>query len=264
MNRRDERLAAVTPWVVGALALVAASLLTLWFLRGEDSKAATPGPSWVVCVDSTESTDTVPVGSDRTVRESYLSGLQELLKQAAASHGSFHVSGCGSNATGTVDWKAHTTFWVNDANDELDEGVEDVVLAGRIKSMEKNIGEIVKTESAGPGTPLGEMLSVMAGQCESTGRPCKAYLFTDGEWADSRLKVSDGVTPEEQGDYVAAFESDLSGFKGAQVYFIGVDYGAEMDLKARTGAKEVAKAMVEGAGGTVARWNVTQSLPSIS
>jgi hypothetical protein len=209
---------------------------------GGDSSAA---PATLVCVDSTHSTS--------KVRASYLPDLKSLASRAASEAGPFYVASCGSNATGTVRWPIHQQF----ARDSFLSGELAAEQAeSEAKRATPQLERLVEVTSSKPGTPLGEMLSVAAGQCEAANRKCKVYIFTDGEWADGLLRVRGGVDTKERERYLHEYVPRLGGLAGASVWFVGVGYGTQMGALRLGEAEEVARLLVEEAGGRFEGWSV--------
>lgn len=234
--------------VVSGLAIVAAVLFFAWL--AEDSRPSDPAPV-VVCIDSTVSTD--------EVRGSYLPDLEVLARQVAARQGRFYAAACGANATGSVNWPVHRHFVTKGKYNEArtDEQVANQV-KGVVEGSEKTEGleDLITTSSTLDGTPLGEMLAVAARQCAHIGLDCTIYLFTDGEWADNLLRVRDGVSAAEEARYLDEYVPRLEGLAGTEVNFVGVGYGTSLGEVHLGEARDVAAALVEGAGGEVGDWTV--------
>jgi hypothetical protein len=104
------------------------------------------------------------------------------------------------------------------------------------------------------GTPIGEMLAVTARQCEQAGGDCAIYIFTDGEWADKLLRVSDGISKEEREDYLDVYVDRLSGLSGSTVNFVGVGLGTRMGEVHLDEAHQIVSELVEKSGGTMGFW----------
>lgn len=234
--------------VVSGLAIIAAVLFLAWL--AEDSRPNDPAPV-VVCIDSTVSTD--------EVRGSYLPDLEVLARRVAGRQGRFYAAACGANATGSVNWPVHKHFVTkgNYSGARIDEQIDNQV-NGVVEGSEKSEGleDLIATSSTLDGTPLGEMLGVAARQCAHIGLDCTIYLFTDGEWADKLLRVRDGVSADEEEAYVDAYVPRLEGLAGTEVNFIGVGYGTNVGEVHLGEARDVAAALVEGAGGEMGDWTV--------
>jgi len=229
----------------GVVAVLALVVVLLGF--GEHSETSSAEPV-VICIDSTVSTN--------GVRASYLPDLAAVARRAAVHQARFYAAACGANATGTVDWPVRKKFsgsYTGDlAREQADHQAEEV-----IKGDEKHEGleDLTRTSSKMKGTPLGEMLAVLARQCGQAGGECTIYLFTDGEWADKLVKVSDGVTEVEKGRYIETYARRLGTLAGSQVNFIGVGHGTKMGEVHLAEAKALAAALIQAAGGEMGSWS---------
>lgn len=204
--------------------------------------------TFVACVDSTHSTV--------EVRPHYRPELLTIAEKAAEAQGNLYVDACGSNATGTVDWTVTKEF-------QTEQDLSGVVLrqwaTSQAKDLEGDLNDVLTKTSPDPGTPLGEILGVIARKCEADPGPCEAYVLTDASWWDKRLKVYNGVTPKEKQDYVAAYGPLVKGLDGASVSFVGVGLGTDLGEEGLNEAREVAEALVEAGGGKVVYWDVSLS-----
>ncbi len=102
--------------------------------------------------------------------------------------------------------------------------------------------------------PLGEVLAVMARQCEQASGECTVYLFTNCEWADAALSLQDGISRSERSSYLKVYLPQLEGLNGSLVNFVGVGYGSSMGAVRLGEAHEIARELVEGAGGKMGVW----------
>lgn len=93
------------------------------------------------------------------------------------------------------------------------------------------------------------MLAVVARQCAQAGGGCSIYMFTDGEWADKLIKVSDGVTEAEERNYRKAYAGRLSGLADSRVHFVGVGHGTPIGEGHLAEAESVAAELIRDAGG---------------
>lgn len=228
----------------GAVASLAVVVLLLGLAEGSPPNNGRPV---IVCVDSTVSTD--------GVRASYRPDLKTVIRRAALHQARFYAASCGANATGSVDWPIHRTFTSSFGGDLAREQADhqvNVTVKGSKHS--EGLDELLATSSKQPGTPLGEMLAVVARQCEQVGGNCSIYLFTDGEWAGKHLKVSDGVSETERRDYLKTYVPQLTDLSGSQVNFVGVGYGTSMGEVRLGEAREIAAELVQGAGGEMGIW----------
>lgn len=224
--------------------VIAAGGLAVVVMLGFDNPSREPA-AVVACVDSTKSTD--------DVRGTYLPDLESVARSAAEVQAHFYAADCGPNAAGTVRWPVDKQF----------ESTLDYhgVLAKRYAN--KQVGSsrfaaslqgLTEEGSGGQGTPIGEMLGVAARQCNQAGGDCDIYIFTDGEWADGLIKVSDGVSRAEEERYVEAYAPRLGDLAGSQVNFVGVGFGTEMGEIRLGEAEDVAAALVQAAGGRMGIW----------
>lgn len=236
--------------LVGGAAIVCVVLVTALLGFANESSPSDAEPV-IVCVDSTVSTEGVRTG--------YLSDLEAVARQAAIRQARLYAAACGANATGTVGWpverKFESSYEVGSEKAEEQAGNEaKEVTKGNEAKEEKGLEDLVETSSTRNGTPLGEMLAVAARQCGQAGGDCIVYLFTDGEWADGELKVSDGVTREERKGFLDTYVPKLTGFAGSEVNFIGVGLGTKIGEVHLNEAREVAAELVQGAGAEMGSW----------
>lgn len=238
---RTPQLLVLLAVVVG-MALVAA---LLGFAEGTKSE----GRPVIVCIDSTVSTN--------GVRSSYLPDLRRVVQGAAEHETHFYAAPCGANATGSVDWPVRTKFKSSYSNPaqaaEQAKHQADEVIDGGEKGQE-GLRDLLQVRSKLEGTPLGEMLAVLARQCSQAGGDCSVYLFTDGEWADKDLKVSDGIDETERNEYLGAYLSKLTGLAGSTVNFVGVGYGTTIGEVHLAEARELAALLVKEGGGKMGAW----------
>lgn len=231
----QSEIAAVAA-VLGLLAIVA------WVVTTIDLGGSPPA-TVIVCVDSSSST--------ANVRASYTSDLRTVVGQAAEGRARLYADACGANAAGSVNWPVRTNF----AN------IRALGLLGREQARlqaERVIAQAIpRLVGPGPesrGLPLGEVLEVMARQCEEAGGHCTLYFFTDAEWSDGLLRVRDGIGPGERHEYLSTFEPELQGLDGCEVNFIGVGFGTSMGSVRLAEARELAAKLIEGAGGELGSW----------
>jgi hypothetical protein len=199
----------------------------------------------VACVDSTYSTE--------DVRQGYEPELVTIAERAAEDQGHLYVDACGANATGTVDWTVKKEF---ETSQDLSGLLLEKWADREAEKLEPEFREVLGKTSSHSGTPLGKILGVIARKCESDPGPCDAYVLTDASWWDNRLKVYDGVTPQEEREYLKTFGPLVQGLKGAKVYFLGVGQGTDLGEQRLHEAREVAEALVEAGGGEVVFWDV--------
>lgn len=241
---------ARSPLIAVAVAVAVVVAVAVLAGLGEESPPSDPAPA-IVCIDSTVSTD--------EVRGSYLPDLEVLARRVAGRQGRFYAAACGANATGSVNWPVRKHFVTK--GDYNEDRVREQI-ANQVKNMiegsEKREGleDLIGVSSTLQGTPLGEMLAVAARQCAHVGPDCTIYLFTDGEWADNLLRVRDGVSDSEEEAYLDAYVSRLEGLAGTEVNFVGVGYGTSLGEVHLGEARDVAAALVEGAGGEMGDWTV--------
>ena len=205
----------------------------------------------IVCVDSTEST--------QNVRSGYGHDMDVATWDAADHHARLYAAACGDHPGGSVDWPVQLAFKDKDYSGPLEESY----LTRLVAEAHPKLTPLTEASSS-EGTPLGELLAVEAGQCKAVGGQCSIYLFTDGEWADSMLKVKGGVTSSEKNAYIAYYGSQMEGLADAQVHFIGVGLGTDLTTKEDEEADDVATALVEAGGGEVADWAASLSPGSTS
>jgi hypothetical protein len=202
----------------------------------------------IVCIDSTESTD--------GVRASYLPDLKAIARRAAIRQARFYAADCGANATGNVDWPVRKTFISSYSDDGLAKEQADRQVEELTKGTKKKEGlkDLVDGSSELKGTPLGEMLAVAARQCGQVGDNCAIYMFTDGEWADKDLKVSDGVSKAERARYLGVYVPRMTSLAGSTVNFVGVGYGTSMGEVHLDEAREIASELVREAESEIGVW----------
>lgn len=221
------------------LASIGIGVIGVGLLLGFDNPPGKPAPV-IVCVDSTNSTD--------AVRTSYLPDLKAVAQSAAEDQTHLYAAACGPNATGTVYWPVDKEFKTTVEYEGIharEYGEEQVEKKGLVAGLRR----LTETRSKHGGTPLGEMLAVVARQCERAGGDCSIYMFTDGEWADKLITVSDGVTRAERRNYRKTYGRRLSGLAGSQVNFIGVGHGTAMGEVHLDEAEDVAAELIRDAGG---------------
>jgi hypothetical protein len=219
---------------VGLIVLLGGGILIATSVDGSPSRGVA-----IICIDSS--------GSTKSVRASYLPDLKQVVLQAASRKQQLYVANCGSNATGQVNWPVHREFG---PSRKADPGR---ILAHR-EAEEVFSGGIAELVEAGPearGTSLGEMLAVMARQCGQAGGSCELYLFTDGEWNDSQIRLRDGLSDGELRNYLTTYQMDLA---GSQVNFVGVGLGTSIGEVRLGEAREIASQLVERAGGEMGAW----------
>lgn len=233
----------------GAAAIAVALLVmaAIVFLPGTEPAAEPPAHSQevLICVDSTESTD--------GVREKYRVDLEKVVHRAALRQDHLLAAACGANATGEVDWPVGRWFRAEYSNprfakEELESQGEVVIDGNEEKEGIVDLLEVDSKET----TPMGEMLAVMARQCDGAG--CQIYFFTDGEWADRLLRVKDGISETERERYLEAYGDKLDGLAGSTVNFIGVGLGTNIGEVELAEAKSVAEELVEEGGGEMGLW----------
>lgn len=231
-GRTTARTAAVVLLVAGLLA----------GCGGSDG----PKTTYVVCVDSTYSTD--------DVRPEYMPTLLAIVERGIRQGVHIYADACGSNATGTVHWPINEALALQQ---EYDGVLKSSAIKGKAKKMEPQLNrEIVERTSSQPGTPLGEILAVVARQCKVDPGPCEAYVLTDGVWQDPLLDLRDGISPQEERRYVARYAPLLGGLNNVRVYFGGVGYGTNLGERRLQEAEQIARALIEKAGGEIAVWDV--------
>jgi hypothetical protein len=232
------RAAAVIVVAFCALALVMGGC-------GSGGTGSAARTSFVVCVDSTYST--------ANIRAHYLPDLLAVEARAAMDGARTYVDACGSNATGTVDWKIEKDMATRET---LEGALREEAAASHAKKLEPELDSILAETSQGPGTPLGKILAVMARQCEVDPGPCRAFVLTDAAWDDGLMKAWDGVSATEEQHYLARFGHLVGGLRGVDVYFSGVGLGTHMGEQHLHEARRVAKALVKAGGGKVVSWDV--------
>lgn len=225
--------------VVGGLVLMGVFLV----LRGVAGEAK--GDPMLVCIDATESTD--------AQRDEYLPEIETVARQGARERASFFADVCGDNAIGTVNWPVHKQFEVDDS---LQGANASNYAKHQVSTLSPGLEELVESGSS-EGTPLGEMLLVAAQKCRQEGGHCAIYMFTDGEWADERLRVKDGVTETELEDYIDFYESRLGDLPETVVHFVGVGYDTDLPPGWYEDAREAAEALVHATGARVGTWGVS-------
>jgi hypothetical protein len=196
----------------------------------------------IVCIDSGSST--------LRVRKGYLRDLSGVVLRAASEQTRFYAADCGFNATGTVDWPVKRKFAHHfggslGRNEALDQA-EHVFSQGILRLVRSGSG-------AGPSS-VGEVLSVMARQCEQAGGNCTLYFFTDADWNDDQLRVGDGIGIGERREYLRTYRPQLEGLAGSRVNFVGVGLGTSMGGKRLNEAHKLAQTLVEDAGGKLGAW----------
>ncbi|HEX5711863.1 MAG TPA: hypothetical protein VFX85_00960 [Solirubrobacterales bacterium] len=225
---------------IGVATIVGLGLLVV--LSGE-GKGGEPAPTVIVCVDSTISTD--------PVRESYLPDLKAIARRAARARAPFYADACGENATGTVNWKVRKQFDDAGLGGELD----DEAAEGKLPRIEEQLGDLVEQRTVRGGTPLGDMLAVTARQCAHRGGACEIYLFTDGEWADATVHVArEPISDEQESKYIDLYGDQLGGLDKAEVNFVGVGHGTDLDEPRLNEARELAEALIAEAEGEMGAW----------
>ncbi|HEX6455333.1 MAG TPA: hypothetical protein VF009_02295 [Solirubrobacterales bacterium] len=237
--------------LVGLVFVVGAVLLFLYLSGGEEEAPAAPSDSRpvLVCVDSTLSTD--------GVREKYESDLEKVVRRSAMRQDTLYAAACGANATGEVDWPIQKTFRKNYSDErfgreELEQQAAEVIEGN---GSEEGVVDLLDSRSH-EGTPIGEMLAVTARQCAQARGSCEIYVFTDGEWADSLLRIRGGISDTERRNYLREYDrKKLAGLGGSTVNFIGVGLGTEIGELRLDEARELAKELVEQAGGTMGSWS---------
>jgi hypothetical protein len=236
-----------TPQLLVLVAVVAGVALVAALLGfAEDEKVE--GRPAIVCIDSTVSTN--------GVRSSYLPDLSRVAQGAAEHQANFYAAPCGANATGSVDWPVRRKFKSNYSNaeqaaEQAKHQAKEVIDGAKGR---EGLRDLLKVRSKLEGTPLGEMLAVLARQCAQVGGECSIYLFTDGEWADKGLKVGDGIDSTERSQYLDAYISKLTGLAGSTVNFVGVGYGTTIGEVHLAEARQLAGLLVKEAGGTMGAW----------
>lgn len=235
MSRRRRRAAAL-------LAALFAVGFTGCFGCGEDAELTT----YVVCVDSTHSTD--------EVRSDYMPDLVAVAERGVLNGAHLYADACGSNATGTVQWRVDKVLRPRQALTGI---LKEKSAATRAKKMRQEFEEVLSRNSPHAGTPLAKILGVVARECAANSGPCEAFILTDAVWWDDLLRVPNGVSSDEEQAYVERFAPLLDGLDGAKVSFAGVGLGTEVVGEQRLAeARDVAEALVEAAGGEVVFWDV--------
>jgi len=199
-------------------------------------------PTVIVCVDSGSST--------AKVRRSYLSDLKTVVWQAATGQANLYAADCGYNATGTVNWPVQKKFSVQFGG----RWGRQEALRQAERVFARGIGGLVRARSGSRAAPLGEVLSVMARQCEQAGGGCKLFVFTTGEWSDGLLRARDGIGRGERREYLKAYRSQLEGLADSQINFVGVGFGTSMGSVRLDEAHDLAQQLVEDAGGKMGSW----------
>jgi hypothetical protein len=229
----------------GGTALFAALLvlgLAGCFGSGENDELTT----YVVCVDSTHSTD--------EVRSDYMPDLVAVAERGVMTGAHLYADACGSNATGTVQWRIDKVLRPRQALTGI---LKEKSATTRAEKMRQEFEAVLAKNSPHAGTPLAKILGVVARECAANSGPCEAFVLTDGVWWDNLLRITDGVTPDEEQAYVERFAPLLDGLKGAKVSFAGVGLGTEVIGEQRLAeAQKVAEALVKAAGGRVVFWDV--------
>jgi hypothetical protein len=234
------------PQVITLVAVVAV-LLLMFLLISRSKGESHHGPTTLICIDSTVSTD--------DVRSKYEVDLGVVVQRAAVHRAQFYAAACGANATGEVNWPVHKRFHDSYSSDALSreqlEHQADDVMEGTADSV--GIDDLLEVTSH-DGTPLGEMLAVTARQCEQAGGSCAIFLFTDGEWADGLLRVRDGVSEQERREYLAKYKHKLDGLQGSTVNFVGVGLGTKIGELRLAEARSIAGDLIEEASGELGFW----------
>jgi len=231
---------------VGMRIQVVAALATIFMagvaLSRNIDLSSSPGNAVIVCIDSSASVE--------EVRRSYLPDLGEVIHEAAVRRATFYASDCGFNATGEVTWPIRENFDFPYSG----ESSTQAAVHFKVERLVRQNWNGRLTVRSGGGTPLGEVLAVMARQCNQAGGNCTLYLFTDGEWMDRTLAVRDGVSEEERRSYLETYLPQLRDLAGSEVNFIGVGYGTSMGEVHLGEAREIAAELIEAAGGKMGAW----------
>lgn len=229
-----------------AAALTAALALFVCALAGCGGGSDAGRMTYVICVDSTYSTD--------DVRPEYMQTLLAIAERGVDEGVHIYADACGSNATGTVKWPVDKDLELHQDYDGI---MKSEVIASKAKKMEPEFEEnVIDRTSPEPGTPLGEMLAVIARQCKVDPGPCEAYVLTDAAWDDPWLSIRDGIDKQEKKSYLARYVPLLAGLKDVPVYFGGVGHGTKLGEQRLAEAEDIAKTLIKDAGGTLVVWDV--------
>lgn len=231
------------PQMIAVSATAIALALVILLIVISEGSTPPPGSPVVACIDSTVSTN--------GVRTSYRQDVEAVARRAVADHANVYADACGANATGMVRWPVHARF-----SSKLEGALGREQIERRLEAISGELKSLLRVSPSEDGTPFGEMLAVAADQCEQAGGDCVIYFFTDGEWADGLIKVSDGVTETEKKRYVETYEAQIGDLTGSQVNFIGVGHGTKMGAIHLGEAEAVAAALVRAAGGEMGSWSI--------